>query len=253
MKKTLVTAHSGCEGTPRDSMESIERALEFGADVIEMDIRRASDGRLYISHDRLPDEESVNKNSLEDVFRRIQNTHLCINCDIKEPFAICDTMALAKKFGLGPDRLFLTGAVLPELIAIEPSITENATVFVNIEEALKPFSMREFFADKTEELFPELANDPKAYVMEMMLDEDCVKAVIKMVKSMGLDGINMPHKVYTPATAAIYAANGIRASVWTPNEPDDVNRCLALGAYNITTRSPSTVTECRRKFEQEHQ
>ena len=35
----MITAHSGCEGTGIDTMESIEKALEFGADAIEIDVR----------------------------------------------------------------------------------------------------------------------------------------------------------------------------------------------------------------------
>lgn len=38
---TYITAHSGCEGTPAGSMESITRALELGANFIEVDVRRS--------------------------------------------------------------------------------------------------------------------------------------------------------------------------------------------------------------------
>ena len=32
MKNILITAHSGCEGTPDNSMESILKGIELGAD-----------------------------------------------------------------------------------------------------------------------------------------------------------------------------------------------------------------------------
>ena len=67
--KPMITAHSGCEGTARDSMESVELALALGADAIEMDIRRAPDGLLYISHDRQTGSEIESKHTLEAVFR----------------------------------------------------------------------------------------------------------------------------------------------------------------------------------------
>ena len=63
--KPMITAHSGCEGTARDSMESVELALALGADAIEMDIRRAPDGLLYISHDRQTGSEIESKHTLE--------------------------------------------------------------------------------------------------------------------------------------------------------------------------------------------
>ena len=81
--KPMITAHSGCEGTARDSMESVELALALGADAIEMDIRRAPDGLLYISHDRQTGSEIAKKHTLEAVFRRIADTPMKFNCDIK--------------------------------------------------------------------------------------------------------------------------------------------------------------------------
>ena len=39
MNIPMITAHSGCEETEIDSMESIELALEYGADAIEVDVR----------------------------------------------------------------------------------------------------------------------------------------------------------------------------------------------------------------------
>ena len=42
MRIPMITAHSGCEGTARDSLDSVECAIRLGADVVEMDIRKAS-------------------------------------------------------------------------------------------------------------------------------------------------------------------------------------------------------------------
>ncbi|MDP3177792.1 MAG: glycerophosphodiester phosphodiesterase family protein, partial [Spirochaetaceae bacterium] len=47
----LVTAHSGCMGSPENGREHIERALAAGADIVELDIRLSGDGRVVLSHD----------------------------------------------------------------------------------------------------------------------------------------------------------------------------------------------------------
>ena len=57
MRVPYITAHSGCENTPRDSMDAVERAAALGADIVEMDVRRAPDGVLRISDNRIPPEE----------------------------------------------------------------------------------------------------------------------------------------------------------------------------------------------------
>ena len=53
MPVPYITAHSGCENTPQDSMASVEKALVQGADIVDMDERKAPDGVLRISHERL--------------------------------------------------------------------------------------------------------------------------------------------------------------------------------------------------------
>ena len=66
-KKPLITAHSGCEGTGIDTMESVEKALLFGADAVEIDVRMDPFGDLRISHDPLSIEDYFKKNPLEDL------------------------------------------------------------------------------------------------------------------------------------------------------------------------------------------
>ena len=57
MNNPMITAHSGCEGTGIDTMESIEKALTFNADAVEIDIRMDPFGVLRISHDPLSIED----------------------------------------------------------------------------------------------------------------------------------------------------------------------------------------------------
>ena len=44
MSAPIITAHSGCEATEIDSLDSIDKALEYGADAIEIDVRADPSG-----------------------------------------------------------------------------------------------------------------------------------------------------------------------------------------------------------------
>ena len=49
----LVVAHRTCpRDAPENSLAGIAKAIEFGADVVEVDVRRTSDGRPMLLHDR---------------------------------------------------------------------------------------------------------------------------------------------------------------------------------------------------------
>lgn len=52
---TLVVAHRGASSiAPENTLEAFAMAIELGADVVELDVRRSTEGGLVISHDPLP-------------------------------------------------------------------------------------------------------------------------------------------------------------------------------------------------------
>lgn len=241
----LITAHSGCEGTERDSLASIDRAIALGAGAVEVDVRQA-DGVLVVSHDRVTAAESRSKPRLEGVFLRLRDTDLRLNCDVKEPYALYDTLDMAARYGFGPRRLILTGSVSPEQIARAPFITKSAAVFLNVEELLKLFQIRRLCDGKEAAQLPDLLNTPWPFLQGTAIDGEDLGSFLEIVKALGVEGINMPHKLLTADLAAALREAGIPFSVWTVNEPQEIDRCIRLGAANITTLTVAAALECRR-------
>jgi glycerophosphoryl diester phosphodiesterase len=58
---TCVIAHRGASrAEPENTVAAFRRAKELGADMVELDVRRAADGRLVVHHDaRLPDGRAL--------------------------------------------------------------------------------------------------------------------------------------------------------------------------------------------------
>ena len=246
MHLPIITAHSGCEGTARDSRESLERAIALGADAAEVDVRRALDGTLYISHDR--QETAEGKLTLEAVFRTRRQTPLRLNCDIKEPFAVSGVLDLALRFDFGPDRLILTGSVSPELLALERAVTAGAGIWLNIEEALKFPCVARLFAAGEEDRFPALMADAKPFVLGMLAEAETVRSLCRLLKTLGAAGVNLPCAVLTEELRMALREAEIPISVWTVNDPAALDRCLALEVGNITTLAVSTALERRRRY-----
>ena len=106
--KTVITAHSGCEKTPDNSIEHILAAIASGAEMIEVDVRQAADGTLYLSHD-VPEDISV-RPLLKDLFERIApEENMEMNLDVKTEGLIVPVMKLAEEYGLA-GRIVFTGA-----------------------------------------------------------------------------------------------------------------------------------------------
>ena len=242
-----ITAHSGCEHTPRDSMDAIERAVALGADIVEMDIRRAPDGVLRISHDPLGLEEYGEKVLLEDVFQRLKDTGLSLNCDMKEAGALYPTLDMAAACGFGKERLILSGCTSPEQIARDPSLVQRARIYVNVEELVKLL----YFADKHPKYdldFGKLMTQPWKSLWKIPWPDAWTDEVVQFAQTFQVQGINLPFQCLTDDFAEKMRASKVPFSVWTVNDPADMERCMQLEAENITTLEVSLALETRGKF-----
>ena len=105
-ERTMITAHSGCEGTEIDSLESVEKAIELGADVVEVDVRVGRWGTPRISHNELTILNNNQKIALADVLKKVVDTSLKVNFDIKEPEAVIKVFEVAKRFNMPPEPFF---------------------------------------------------------------------------------------------------------------------------------------------------
>lgn len=108
MKKTVITAHSGCENTAPNSREHILAAIASGSEMIEVDVRMDENGTLYMSHDVPEDTSACVK--LREMFELVAPAeNLEMNLDVKTEGLIEAAMELAGEFGLAR-RIVFTGA-----------------------------------------------------------------------------------------------------------------------------------------------
>lgn len=103
--KTLITAHSGSDGTPDNSLACVRYALSTAADAFEVDVRRLSDGTLALGHDA---------------------------ADHTAP-TLREVLALAAECGMS-GRLIFSGSVDVNIFAAHPELHDCAEVYLNIEE-----------------------------------------------------------------------------------------------------------------------
>ncbi len=60
-KRPLVIAHRGASGgvAPENTMAAFERAVEMGADMIELDVHATKDGQIVVIHDAVLDRTTT--------------------------------------------------------------------------------------------------------------------------------------------------------------------------------------------------
>jgi glycerophosphoryl diester phosphodiesterase len=79
---TLVIAHRGASwDLPENTMAAFERAVEVGADYVELDVHATADGSLVVCHDRPRGSEP----RLEEVIALLRG-RIGIMCELKSPW-----------------------------------------------------------------------------------------------------------------------------------------------------------------------
>ena len=227
MTPVMITAHSGCEGTPDNSMASIEKGIALGADCAEIDVRSDRSGKLWLTHD-LPEDFS-GLVPLEDALSLIQKNGIAVNCDLKEYGTLIPALELAEKYGLGPDRLIFSGSVDTALLDEKPEIVRRCRIFLNSEELVRDLTGAEP-PDRAGQTAFLLAN---------------ARAAAKRLRSLGIDTLNAPYRHMPDELIVKMRAENVALSLWTLNEEAPLREFMAKDLLNITTRAVSLALAVR--------
>lgn len=215
-----ITAHSGCESTPDNSLESVRTGIALGADFVEVDVRLDPQGTLRLTHDMPAACDSLP--TLEEAFHVVAAAPRCgINCDLKESDALLPALALAESCGLRPERLVFSGSTPIPLLLAEPQIARRARFFLNSE-----FVCAYLTGDASlsrEAQFRHIAGH--------------TADVAVLLQRAGAQALNAPYQgVSAPLLRALRGA-GVQLSLWTVNDAESISRLMKEDVLNITTRT----------------
>ena len=210
----VITAHSGCEGTPDNSIEHIRTALSCGAEMFEIDVHE-HDGVLYLTHNRQNDYTSCP--TLAQCFElAAAHPTMCINCDVKTFGLTAPVIELAKNYGM-ESRILFTGSVAPEELPV-----------VNASQSDWWLSL--WCSDHEAE---DLENACRTY-----RELNNLYRIINLDQNMVNDRVIRTMK-----------ETGHTLSVWTVNTEEGLRRIMSTGvAVNITTRIPKLALEIRKEI-----
>ena len=207
---TVITAHSGCEGTPPNSREHILAAITSGAEMLELDIRQR-DGLLYLSHDEGEDpRDCVSFDEFLELISPVPA--LRVNCDVKTDGLVEPVMAAANAMGQGW-RILFTGQCnhRGELIA-----SLGADLWIS----MWPGKDNDIAVRETADACT--AADPILNVHLSMISEE---------------------------NYAYLQERGMNFSAWTVDNEADIRRFLEMGITNITTRKPRLALALRDEIQ----
>jgi len=223
---TLVIAHRGAwgpaaPGAPAENtLEAFEAAIQIGADMIELDVRRTRDGRLIVFHDarvKAVPTGSLRYDSvrvkgtgsrpplLEDVLA-VTKDRITLNLEIKEPGYVEETIALLRPFGL---ERFLLSSFLDHVV-LEAKL-----------------------------LAPELRTG-------LLIATGFRRALTTRLPACKADCLGLHRRLADAAALARAASAGVPCVVWTVNGPRALDRYLGHPAVEgVVTDRPARALERR--------
>jgi glycerophosphoryl diester phosphodiesterase len=205
-----VTAHTGCEETESNSLDSIRKGYESGADIVEFDLNFTSDGEAVLAHDKEIPSDCV---TLDEAFSLIAEfPEIKVNVDCKSVANLKVVTELAQKYGIS-NRIFYTGIRKEDIDEVKAQTPEVA-YWLN------------FDVDA-----------------EKNTDDEYLLSLAKKTCEVGAVGININYETCSKELVDVFHSEGLLVSIWTIDKKFDMVKTLPFCADNITTRHPSQLVE----------
>lgn len=203
-KQTLtVTAHAGSMSTPDNSLESLQAAVNAGADIVELDVNFLEDMTPVLSHNTPKGNSCV---LLSEAFELLApHKNILLNLDMKHTYDLKAVENEAEKYSL-EKRIFFTGIEEKDVEAVK-----NQCRFT-------PFYLNFSFKRKS--------------------TADDYERICKTAAQMGALGLNTDFKTLTEECVRCFHDSGLLVSAWTVNRKRNMKKLIRMGVDNITTRRP---------------
>lgn len=248
MRYPMITGHTGNDGTPANSIESVNKSISLGADAFEIDIRKDENSVLILSHDKKSQSDYNKCVRLSEVFQiASQHPEIRINCDLKDDDLQLDVVILAKRYGICKSQLIFTGTVTQAYLTQHPEIVEMADFYLNVECVMEDL----FFQMVSQEIDVDLETfreNPWKQIRKIVPAIDpFIMTLSEICRKYDAKGINMPYGCVTDANIKHFKDLNLPISVWTVSEEVDMARLFSFEVDNLTTRSVETAKFVRMK------
>ena len=239
--RPLVTAHSGCENTPENSLESLLAGIAACADTVEMDVRFTRDGTPILMHDPTVERDGVQVpveelrlddipgaarqedggsrppavTTLDSALELLGSYAVMANLDLKDNLCIEAVVSLVRRHDLAA-MIVITGCT-PARADLVRTAAPELPVLLNVDRPPAP------------------ANED-TYLQ-------WVRLACRTATEHHCCGINVPFEQCRPELVEHARRRYLPVSVWTVDSAGDMKRFAEMGVHSITTYRPRALAE----------
>lgn len=233
MAKQLIWAHRGASGyMPENTLPAFAKAVELGADGVELDIQMTKDGEIVVIHDEMIDRTSDGKGWVKDYtleeLRRFNYNKTHPECEHADIPTMREVFELLKPSGLTINIELKTG------IIFYPEIEEKIlalTAEMGMEDRVIYSSFNHYTVTKIKTLKPD--------AMVGFLYADGPIDMPEYGKKHGVDALHPAlYNLQYPGFVQKCGELGLALNVWTVNEEKYMHMCCQAGVNAIITNYP---------------
>ena len=221
--------HRGAAGhEPENTLRSFRRAMEFGADMVELDVHLCGSGELVVIHDETVDRTTDGSG---EVAKMTLDELRTLDAGRGERIpTLQEVIDLATgRMGINIELKGL-GTAGPALKHIKGAVDMGWKV--------SGFHVSSFHLDEISAI-RELSEDVRTGVL-FALDDGGIMEFAERNRAYSL---NPNHRTITPEFVARAHERGLKVFAWTVNEPEDIARMKELGVDGIISDHPDRIDE----------
>ncbi len=230
--RTLIIGHRGAMGyAPENTLASFEKALQLGADIIELDVHLTKDGELVVMHDPTVDRTTTGRGWIRDLtLREVRKLDAGVRYDPRFAGQKVPVLDEVLHWARGKARLLIeikNGPVYYE------GIEERVAADIRLHDMVESCEVISF-DHQSVKLLKTLSPDIRAGVLYACLPVDPVS----LARASDAQ-ILMPNWAYaTPGVVDAAHRAGLAVYVWTVNQPDEMACVAGLHVDAIGTNFP---------------
>jgi glycerophosphoryl diester phosphodiesterase len=225
----IVTSHRGAGFLePENTLRAIRRAIELGADQVELDVQLTRDGHLILMHDPTVDRTTDGKGNVADF-----------------------TLAEIRQFDAGQGErvptleevLTLTdGKITPQIELKGPGTAPFVVKTLHALHCADRAILTSFLHHQLLEA-RQLVPDLHLGALWGRLPDD----VVAQAEHLGVHALHLWHQFITPQIVSDAHERGLLVRAWNANTEEDMRRLIDLGVDAIGSDRPDLLIEvCRR-------
>ncbi len=216
---------------PENTIASLKKAIELGADAVEVDIHLSKDGEIVVIHDY-----TTNRTTNQDFVVAEENYSTLEQLDAGSFKSIAFK---GEKIPLLKDVL----EYLPEDIILYIEIKAKAEIISTLEdllaehEKIKQFRIIAFDIETLTKTKKQLPSIP-CYFLKSTVNAKDYSKLIRDLKKRGLDGADLGYKTITKKLVKKLNRAGMPCLAWTVNSAEQARKLIEMGVVGITTDKP---------------